>query len=123
MPSKKATPQTIGSSIWTQKPSTSHFIESFWYDTIGTTSVLPIKDSEPLLFYIPGLDKINVVMDQIWMNIKIKILEKGADGLFGKMTTKAFPINALFYTFFEDFELYLNDERAFSSRSCYQVCS
>ena len=118
--SKKA--KVTGDSMWTSRPGTSHFIDSFWFDTISTTSVLPITDTEPLLFYIPGLEKIHIIMDQIWMNIKIKILQKDG-GQFKKMKAdnKAFPINSLFYTLFEDFELYLNDEKAISTRGAYQV--
>ena len=122
MPTQKA--KTV-STEWTKKLPTSHFVEQFYFDTVNTTSVLPLKTSEnsPLLFYIPGLEKIHIALDQIWLKLKFKIVGKNIDGTSKKLVekTKLVPLCSFLYTLFNDVECFINDELLDSSKQNYQV--
>lgn len=114
------------SSEWTKHLPQSHLVESFYFDTVHTGSVLPLKASDniPLLFYIPGLEKIHIALDQIWIKIAFKIMKKSITGArldsIGR-DSKVAPVCGFLYTMFQDIECFINDELLDSSKQNYQV--
>ena len=111
---------------WTKHKPVSDSVVETYFDPVHTRTVLPLKvnDNDPLLFYIPGLDKINIDMSRIWLKMKLRVLAKNSTTLAWeplKDGLKLAPICGLFYTLFSDIELLLNDELVDSSKQNYQV--
>ena len=61
-------------------------------------------------------------MDQIWMKLKFRIMQKKDDGI-AKIAdkTKLTPLCGFLYTLFSDVECLVNDELLDSSKQNYQV--
>lgn len=129
MPAKKRKSNNslnTSASKWTKRTPVTDAVAYTFYDPVHTSTVLPLRvnDNRPLLFYIPGLEKINIDMSQIWLKMKLRIVVRNAtskqwEPLAGGLNLA--PICGIFYTLFNDIELLLNDELVDSSKQNYQV--
>ena len=92
-------------------------IESVRYETIHTSSILPIKDDRSLIFEIPAQKGFYVDMRNIKIHVRYRVTRKNGSQLAG--SDGVTPQSAILYSMFRDLQVNFNNRTVFWGKFLY----